>query len=248
MEEPHFECVRLRRTHSNCELHLNFRIGSWSKEVTMSVLHKIAFYQNRRDEVPNQQVAQALAQTRNQGDIREIAEALWNKDPNIQSDCLKVLYELGTLAPELIEEYVEDFLKLLKHRNNRMVWGGMIALSTLADLKAVEIFPHVDEIIQIMKKGSVITVDNGIKTLALVAAQKDEYRDAIFPILLDHLKTCRPKEVPQHAEKSLPAITADNKSDFIRVLELRLEDMTASQTSRLKKIIKTAEKRGWEPS
>ena len=208
----------------------------------MSVLHKIAYYQNRRDELPNQEVARALAQTRSQADIREIADGLWNKEPAIQSDCLKVLYELGYLAPELIAEYVQEFLKLLKHRNNRMVWGGMIALSTIADLKAAEIFPHIDEILQVMKKGSVITMDNGIKTLALVASQKDEYRKAIFPILLDHLKTCRPKEVPQHAEKSLPAVTAGNKSDFIEVLEKRLEDLTVSQTTRLKKIIKTAEK------
>jgi len=189
-----------------------------------------------------------LAQSRSQADIREIGENLWNKELNIQSDCIKVLYELGYLAPELIAEYVEDFIKLLKHQNNRMVWGGMIALSTVADLKAAEIFPHIDEIIQIMKNGSVITMDNGIKTLALVASQKNEYRKVIFPTLLDHLKTCRLKEVPQHVEKSLPAVTADNKSDFIRVLEKRLEDMTVSQTTRLKKIIKTAEKRGWQPS
>jgi len=188
----------------------------------MSVLNKIAFYQNRRDEIPNQEAAQVLAQTRSRADIREIAEALWNKEPNVQSDCLKVLYELGYLAPELIGEYVDDFLKLLKHPNNRMVWGGMIALSTVADLKAAEIFPHIGEIVQVMEKGSVITMDNGIKVLALVASQKDEYRKAIFPILLDHLKTCRPKEVPQHAEKSLPAVTADNKSDFIQVLEIGL--------------------------
>jgi len=209
----------------------------------MSVLSKIAFYQNRRDEIPNRELAQALAQTCSQADIREIAENLWNKEPNIQSDCLKVLYELGYLAPELIADYVEDFLELLKNHNNRMVWGGMIALSTMADLKATEIFPHVDEIIQIMKNGSVIAMDNGIKTLARVASQRDEYRQAIFPTLLDHLKTCRLKEVPQHAEKSLPAVMAGNKTDFIRVLEKRLEDMTVSQTTRLKKIIKTAEKR-----
>ena len=209
----------------------------------MSILNKIAFHQNRRDEVPNQDVARELAQSRNQADIREIAEALWDKNPNIQSDCLKVLYELGYLAPELIADYTGDFLSLLKHPNNRMVWGGMIALSTVAGLKAAEIFPHVNEIVQVMEKGSIITVDNGIKVLALVASQEDEYRKFIFPTLLDHLKTCRPKEVPQHAEKSLPAITAGNKSDFIRVLEKRLEDMTASQAARLKKIIKIAEKR-----
>ena len=209
----------------------------------MSVLNKIAFYQNRRDEIPNREAAQVLAQTRSRADIREIAEAMWDKEPNVQSDCLKVMYELGYLAPDLIAEYVDDFLKLLKHRNNRMVWGGMIALSTVADLKAAEIFPHIGEIVLVMEKGSVITMDNGITVLALVASQKDDYRKAIFPILLDHLKTCRPKEVPQHAEKSLPAVTAGNKSDFIQVLEGRLEDMTASQAARLKKIIKTAEER-----
>jgi hypothetical protein len=188
-------------------------------------------------------VARELAQSRNQADIREIAEALWDKNPNTQSDCLKVLYELGYLAPELIADYTDDFLSLLKHRNNRMVWGGMIALSTVADLKAAEIFPHVNEIVQVMEKGSIITMDNGIKALALVASQKDEYRKVIFPTLLDHLKTCRPKEVPQHAEKSLPAVTPGNKSDFVHVLEKRLEDMTASQAARLKKIIKIAEMR-----
>jgi hypothetical protein len=206
----------------------------------MSVLNKIAFFQSRRDEIPNQELARNLAQTRNAADIREIAANLWNKEPNIQSDCLKVLYELGYLAPELIVEYVDDFIRLLKHRNNRMVWGGMIALTTIAGLQADKIFPHVDEIIKTMEAGSVITMDNGIRTLALVASQKDEYRQAIFPYLLEHLESCRTKEVPQHAEKSLPAVTSGNKSDFIGVLEKRLEDSSTSQAVRLKKIIKTA--------
>ena len=210
----------------------------------MSVLHKIAFYQERRDEVPNQAVARELAQTRNAADIREIAGNLWNKEPAIQSDCLKVLYELGYLAPELIAGYGQDFLKLLKNRNNRLVWGAMIALSSIADRQADQIFPHVPEILQVMQKGSVITVDAGVKTLALVASQKEEYRRAIFPALLDHLKTCRPKEVPQHAEKSLPAVAADNKAEFIGVLEKRMGDMSASQSARLKKTIRMAEKRG----
>lgn len=206
----------------------------------MSVLNKIAFFQNRRDEVPNQELARYLAQTRNAADIREIAANLWNKEPNIQSDCLKVLYELGYLAPELIVEYVDDFIRLLKHRNNRLVWGGMIALSTIAGLQSDKIFPHVDEIIKTIEAGSVITMDNGIRTLALVASQKDEYRQAIFPYLLEHLESCRTKEVPQHAEKTLPAVTSGNKSDFIGVLEKRLEDSSSSQAVRLKKIIKTA--------
>src|SRR5512136_545258 len=172
----------------------------------MSVLHKIAFYQDRRDEVPNQEVARTLAQTRNAADIREIAGNLWNKEPNIQSDCLKVLYELGYLAPELIAEYVDDFLKLLKHRNNRMVWGGMIGLSTIASLQADRIFPHLDEIEKTMASGSVITNDAGMKTLSEVAARKDEYRLRIVPYLLEHLANSRAVDAPRYAETILIAI------------------------------------------
>ena len=105
----------------------------------MSVLGKIAFYRNRRDEVPNQELAKELAETENREGIREITQNLWHKNKSVQSDCLKVLYEIGYLKPDLISEYVNDFLKLLKSKNNRMVWGSMIGLATIAEIKSKEI-------------------------------------------------------------------------------------------------------------
>ena len=90
----------------------------------MSVLNRIAHLQNRRDEVPNQELARDLAVQKNRGAILEIAENLWNKDKNIQADCIKVLYEIGYIDPSLIADYAEDFLKLLRSRNNRLVWAA----------------------------------------------------------------------------------------------------------------------------
>ncbi len=207
----------------------------------MSVLNKIAFYQDRRDEVPNQEVARTLAQTRNADDIREIAENLWNKEPNIQSDCLKVLYELGYLAPELIAEYVEDFIKLLKQRNNRMVWGGMIALSTIASLQAEKIFPHVELIKKTMQGGSVITKDAGIKTLAGIAARKDEYRLQIVPYLLERLANSRPVDAPRYAEIILITIGTTDQAEFIKIIKKWMASASSSRLPRLKKVLKQAE-------
>ena len=207
----------------------------------MSALKKIAFYQNRRDEVPNQELARELAQTRKAADIHEIAENLCNKEPNIQSDCLKVLYELGYLAPDLISEYVEDFLRLLKQRNNRLVWGGMIALSTIASLQADKIFPHVEEITKTMKSGSVITNDAGIKTLTGVAAQKEAYRTRILPFLLERLADARAVDAPRYAEIILAAISPAEKADFIRILEKWIGSASAARLARLKKVLKQAE-------
>ncbi|MCR4437838.1 MAG: hypothetical protein QHJ34_02185 [bacterium] len=140
----------------------------------MSVLQRRAHFQNWRDEVPNQELTKELAQAQDRAGIREIAEGLCHDNPNVQSDCIKVLYEVGYLNPEVIAEYVDDFLNLLKSRNNRLVWGSMIALSTLAGIKAETVFSRIEEEKGAMEKGSVITVDNGVKTLAAVAARHED--------------------------------------------------------------------------
>ena len=209
----------------------------------MPALQRIAYYQARRDEVPNQELAKELAAKKDRKGIREIATNLWNENPNVQSDCLKVLYEIGYLQPELIAPYADDFLRLLRSRNNRLVWGAMIALSTVADLRADAIYPHVAEIKRVMDQGSVITKDNGVRVLALVAAHKAVYSQDIFPYLLHHLETCRPKDVPQHAEKTVVAVNARNQQQFVAVLEKRLVDLSGSQAARVQKVIKEAEQR-----
>jgi len=206
-------------------------------------LNKIAFYQNRRDEVPNQELARELAEAKDAEGIREIVDHLHNPNPNIQADCIKVLYEVGALDPGLVAEYWEEFLALLRHKHNRMVWGGMCALAAIAGLRAQELGPHVAEIERAMDAGSVITVDNGVKALADIAAGAPEFSPAIFPYMLNHLRTCRLKEVPQHSEKTLPAVTAANKAEFIDLLQNRMERMTAPQSARVKRVIKSAEKR-----
>jgi len=209
----------------------------------MSILNRIAYFQNRRDEVPNQQLARDLAAQKDKIGIREIAENLWSKDKNIQADCIKVLYEVGYINPALIADYTEDFIKLLKNKNNRLVWGGMIALGTVAEIKADIVFAHLAEIQKAMDAGSVITMDNGVLALARAASRNEKYNKSIFPYLLGHLKTCRPKDVAQHSEKTLPAVNSSNKKQFVNALEKRAEDLSGSGLGRVKKVIKEAERR-----
>ena len=203
----------------------------------MSILNKIAYYQNRRDEVPNQQLAADLVRTMNKAGIKEIAENLQNENPQIQADCLKVLYEVGFKNPSLVSGYVEDLLKLLGSKNNRLVWGAMIGLSTIADLQPTAVGRHADEIVATIRKGSVITADNGVKTLAIVASRAPRYKTKLVAFLFDHLESCRPKDVPQHSEKILVAVDRRNKSKFIKVLNSRIEELNTSQLKRVSRVI-----------
>lgn len=206
----------------------------------MSVLDRLACAMGRRDEVPNQELAKALAAAGDRVGITELAANLQNKNNDIASDCIKTLYEIGYLQPELIAEHWKAILPLLRSRHNRLVWGGMITLATIAHLKAGELFPERKEILKAMESGSVITVENSVKVLAAIAAVKPEYNRELFPVLIEHLRTCRPKEVPQHAESTLPAVNLENKAEFLEVLEKRKGDLGGGQINRIRRVIKTA--------
>jgi hypothetical protein len=209
----------------------------------MSVIDKLAHSLGRRDEVPNQELARDLAARKDKKGIREVVQNLWNKDKNIQADCIKVLYEVGYIEPKLIADYAEDFVKCLKSKNNRLVWGGMTVLAEVAKADPDAVFKYLDAIKKAKETGSVITVDNAISTLAYTAAANKKYNAVIFPYLLKHLSSCRPKDVPQHSEKTIPAVNASNKADFINVLEKLMEDVSGSGLARVKKVIKQAANR-----
>ena len=52
-----------------------------------------------------------LAARDDQAGIREIAETLRNREPNVRSDCRPVLYEVGYLKPEPIISCSRFFVK-----------------------------------------------------------------------------------------------------------------------------------------
>jgi hypothetical protein len=204
----------------------------------MSVISKLACSLGRNDEKPNQELAKELCRTKDSDSIKELIQCLFNGTSAIKNDSIKVLYEIGEAQPELISSYVDEFIKLLNSKNNRLVWGAMTALSTIATLNPVRIFGNIDLIFNVIKKGSVITVDNGVSVLAKVGSVNREYEKNIFPFLLEHLETCRPKEVAQHSERSMIIVNSGNKVEFQKVLEKRLDDLSQPQQARVKKVLK----------
>ncbi len=209
----------------------------------MSILHRLAYTQNRRDQAPNKELARELVATEDDQGVHEIAENLGNENPRIQGDCLAVFEEISAQKPGLIAEYVNDLLKLAHSRDNRLVWGSLIPLSRIAHLRAEDIYPHREYLIQLMETGSVIASDNAVKTLAIVASRNIAFKTDLLPYLIKHLETCRAKDVPQHAEATLVAIGAKDKDEFCRILEKRMADLSTAQAKRLKIVLRAAEER-----
>jgi len=204
----------------------------------MCALEKIAYFKNIRNEVPNQRLAGELASEKDIAGIEEIVQNLTHPNKNVCSDCLKVLYEIGYIEPALIAPYVQDFLALLNSKQNRMVWGAMIALATISNLQADAIWVEINTILKIFEKGTVITVVWGVRLFAGLAAARPDYSDNLFPIMLRTLETCIPRDVPTHIESMLPAINPDNKDLILDILNTRQSEFTGSQLARCKRVIK----------
>jgi len=207
----------------------------------MSIISELASMQGRKDEELNKELGKRLAETANPDGIKEAADNLRNEDRKIQIDCLAVLEQVGLLDPGLIEGYLEEFLRLIFGKDNRLIWAAMINIALIADRKPDQIINRMDDIIAVIEKGSVITQDNGIKTLARAAAAKPEHNSLVFPYLIDQLNNCRPKSLPQYAESILAAVNPDNQTQYLAVLNKRFNELSAAQGKRVNKIIRSFE-------
>lgn len=206
------------------------------------VLKRLAYLQTRRDRTPNLDLARDLAAQQDKAGIRKIAQNMHNENKNIHSDCIHVMYEIGIIEPGLIEPYGEDFIKLLKSRHSNMVSGAMTALAEIAKVNPELIFSNLDAIKRATKEGDEITIDAFISTLANTASANEEYNAKILPHLIEHLSTCHPGDLAQHAESMLPAFDEFNKDDFVKVLKKRQQKLDSAAFTRLGRIIRLAEK------
>jgi hypothetical protein len=205
------------------------------------LLNRLGYLQTRRDRTPNLDLARDLVAREDMAGIREIAENMRNDNKNIHSDCMNVMYEIGRIDPNLITPYAADFIKFLNSKHHHMVQGAITALAEIAKVKPDFIFKHLAEIKRITETGADDAVDKSISALAHTAAGGEEYSKVVFPYLLQHLSSCHHKQLTEHAETILPAVNENNNSDFIKALKKRLESLSGSDFTRLKKIIRIAE-------
>ncbi|MCL2153849.1 MAG: hypothetical protein FWH57_13045 [Oscillospiraceae bacterium] len=202
------------------------------------MIEKLACKLGRNDEVPNIELAEYLCQSRDVGGIIEIVDGFKGSDKAVANDCIKVLYEIGERKPALICDYADEFISGLYSKNNRVVWGCMMALVKIVHMASQPIYEKLDAIVSAYENGSTITVDNSISVFAGLCKASDEYENKVLPILLTHLKKCRPKEVAQHAERCSVCFNSNNAAVFIEVLEYRNPHLMASQQTRANKLLK----------
>lgn len=208
----------------------------------MTIIGKFATSLNRRDEIPNRELAKLIANSNDKKAVAELFEHLSNKSKDIQSDCIKVIYEIGVLKPKLIADFSKELIALLENKNNRLQWGAMTVLNTITKEIPKTIYKALGKIIHVANKGSVITNDHCVGILIKLCATK-EYAEAVFLLLIERLKISPTNQLPMYAENTLPIINDKNRAIFIKTLNARLPDIEKdTKRIRVEKVLKKLNK------
>ncbi|MBX2904784.1 MAG: hypothetical protein KF744_02015 [Taibaiella sp.] len=207
-----------------------------------NVLDKLACALGRRDEVPNQELARDIATKRDKEAVKQLVAAVGHKDRNVQSDSIKVLYELAELQPAMVARYYETFLVLLSSKNNRMQWGAMCALSAITQEVPAEMYAALPRIMKAADNGSVITRDHAVRVLAKLCSVA-KYKADAFELLCEQVLRAPVNQLPSYAESAAPHVDTKSKAAFLELINTRLSEVELeSKRKRLLRVMKMVNK------
>jgi hypothetical protein len=203
----------------------------------MSVLEKLARAQGRRDEKPNVALAAEIAARGDRKAIAELVAAIPGGSAAVQGDAIKTIYEAGERNPKLVAPHVDSLLALLASRNNRLVWGVLSALDTVALLAPEALHRRLPEILRAAKASSVIAKDKTMSILCKLTAAG--YAKTALPILLEQLEGAAVNQLPMYAEGVADVVTAPFVPRLRATIEARLRGVPQpAKRARLEKVLR----------
>jgi hypothetical protein len=207
-----------------------------------TILDHLACALGRADEQPNIDLAIKISKTGNKSQVAELIKCLENKKTAIRSDAIKVLYEIGERKSALIIPYLDKFMEALRHKDNRMRWGAMSALSAISKANPEALGPHMVTIVDSMDEGSVITRDRGVYILCDLAKVKKYHKDCM-ELLLEQIEHAPVNQMAMYAEKTAEVLSTPYKSRLIQTISRRKYVFAIpTKAKRLEKLLRSLEK------
>ena len=203
-----------------------------------NVKDQLASSLGKKDESPNIALAVKIVKSNDIRVVKELVELLHDKRTAVRSDVIKVIYEIAERKVELILPYIRAILALLEHKDNRMKWGAMSALSAISLEKPELLANHLPEILDAIESGTVITRDHGMIILCQTARLKKHHDDSM-ELLLEQLEKSPVNQVPAYAEKIYEVISPGYIKKYAAVLKKRTDvsDFPSKQ-KRIEKLLK----------
>ena len=204
-----------------------------------NLIDRFSSTQGRRDQGPNRSFAKELAISRDGTSVKKIADLLAaGQGRKLENDMLLCLASLSELAPDLLKPHAGLLIGFLNSKNNRAIWGAMIALSNIAPIIRPLLYKNLPLILDAMDKGTVVTRDHGFVIL-LHLYEDINYQDDAFGLISEQLNSAPDNQLGQYAEKFIKIASTMHIATALEILENRSRELEKpSHKKRIASIIK----------
>ena len=200
-----------------------------------SIISQLASSTDHNNQIANIELAKSLCQTKDHTAIACLVDILQSGSKSQMKDAIKVLYEVGARRPELIMPYTDVFFDRLDSRDNRIVWGALMALAKISKVSPERVADRLRVILDAADKGSVIAKDQAIEILVSVKSMPD-HAQAAGSALFERLRKAAIMQLPKYCEQVAASLLPGEEKEFLSVLDMRLQDhMPLAKRLRLQK-------------
>jgi hypothetical protein len=157
--------------------------------------------------------------------LHSIAEGLRTGAPTARVDCAEVLAEAAALRPDLLGDFVTDFLDASKSANKTVAKLGFLGLTRITAARAAEVYAEREYLLEAAKKNDPL----GLAAAAVLAAlcgHNPNYRGKLIGNVVRLLVAIPDKDLPKWIATVGPAV--EGSADAYKRLELALQPRRAT--------------------
>ncbi len=199
---------------------------------------------NRYDDLPNLELAADICFNDDTAAIGALVDILESRDDVHGPDAGKVLAEVGTREPHLIEDEMERLVRLINEGAEEMLPSIMCALSPVGHRVVDDLWEHRDLFWQFLATAheeADAAQAAAVRLLAAMCAAGPDYARTLAGGLVDLLGKCLPRDVALFAEAVLPALGSSHSHRAKPVLDRRMKELRPAEVARLRRAVRQAQ-------
>ncbi len=208
------------------------------------LLGRLAVSLQRTDDVPNLEVAAEIVQCDDADALRILVAVIERHDDQHAPDASRVIFEVGTRAPELLQPLADRLIAMCEDSQKGMLPYTMYALSPLAHLHAETLWDMRDLFWSSLADLTVpasMAQAGAVRVLSALCAAGPDYARTLAGGLVDLLGKCMPKDVAFFAESVLPALGTAHSHRAKPVLDRRMKELMPAEVARLRRAVRAAQ-------
>jgi hypothetical protein len=170
--------------------------------------------------------------------LHSIAEGLRTGTPQAREDCAEVLASVAEQRPELVTDFVTDFLDASRSPITAVAKLGFAGLVQVTKARPAEVYAEREYLLEVAKKGDTLSL-SAASVLAALCGDNPNYRGKLLGSVLRLFTPVSDKDLPKWFAALAPSVegSADSVKRLAATLQPRRANLPEPITKKLDKLL-----------